>query len=689
MLVSLFLACGAAHVHATSLDSLNNALSEAATTSDSIRILYDLYDLSPRKESIKIAWKMLEIAERTHDSKLGLDMLRQIANVSSRNDSVLADLQMRCRSYPESDDKSSTATFIALRRAGHDARYIPEKERLKKIENVIHRFQRVKEYGSPFDNIEQLGTLCILLGNGTHHVLLGKYIDKSIDMLSTLPDSDFAVRNLIYNQATALYTNINIPEKAIAANRQLLDIIERMTADYHRNGRKYRNFDVNKYTIYRNMLQNYSGMSDAEIQACYDSVVAISRRNPDLAAEYANSRIAEPYYLMATHRYREAIPLLRNIVDRNPDLFNRIRALRQLLTAAREVGDADELLNASTNYIAVQDELMEMSSQEAYAELQVIYDYNELSRKHAQLQLMQSQMKLNHQRILIIIGVIALLALVIVLIIVLRLKRKSQSLASTLAKSNDALEIQNQNLTSAQRDLMLARKQAHSAERQKTDFIDYINHEITTPLDTIVEYTHLIVNCADIEKKEFLKRYAGIVSLNTELITTTIHDLIDVAAFDDARLTVSHAPHEIGEICLNAIENMQTHLQPGVKLIFTQENAPAQYATTDGRRVEQALTNLLNNAAKFTSEGSITLSYDVDRDKNIVTFSVTDTGIGIPADKNEVIFERFRKLNRDVQGSGLGLPICAIIAQLLGGEVYLDTSYESHGCRFVFVIPLS
>ena len=689
MLTSLFLACTAFSQTSTLLDSLNNALSEATSTADSIRILYDIYDLSPRKESIKTAWTMLDIAERTNNTKVGLDMLRQIANVSSRNDSVLADLQMRCRRYPDSDDKSSTATFIALRRAGYNARYIPEKERLKKIEDVIRKFQRVREYGSAFDNIEQLGTLCILLGNGTHHVLLGKYIDKSIDMLSSLPESDIAVRNLIYNQAAALYTNLNIPEKAIQADHQLLDIIKRMTADYHRNGRKHRNFDVNKFTVYRNMLQNYNGMTDAEIHACHDSIVAISRRNPDLAAEYANSRIAEPYYYMATHRYREAIPLLRNIVDNNPDHFHKMRALRQLLIAAREVGDDKELLNASTDYIAMQEDLMETSVQEAYADLQILYDVNELSRHNAQLQLKQSEMKLNHQRIMIIIGILALGVLIIALAIVLRLRRKSQSLASTLAKSNDALELQNQNLTSAQRDLMLARKQAHSAERQKSDFIDYINHEITTPLDTIVEYTHLIVDCADIDKKEFLKRYAGIVSLNTELITTTIHDLIDVAAFDDNRLTVSRTPHEIGEMCYNAIENMHSHLQPGVKLIFEQEDAPAQYATTDGRRVEQALANLLNNAAKFTSEGSITLSYDIDRNKNIVKFTVTDTGIGIAPDKSEIIFERFRKLNRDVQGSGLGLPICAIIAQLLGGEIYLDTTYESQGCRFVFIIPLS
>lgn len=130
-------------------------------------------------------------------------------------------------------------------------------------------------------------------------------------------------------------------------------------------------------------------------------------------------------------------------------------------------------------------------------------------------------------------------------------------------------------------------------------------------------------------------------------------------------------------------------LQPGVTISFEQENAPDVYITTDSRRVEQVLINLLSNAAKFTSEGTISLSYIIDRPNNSVTFAVSDTGIGIPEGKEEEIFDRFRKLDRTTQGSGLGLAICRMIADLLGGSVRVDTSHKGKGANFLFTIPIS
>lgn len=103
--------------------------------------------------------------------------------------------------------------------------------------------------------------------------------------------------------------------------------------------------------------------------------------------------------------------------------------------------------------------------------------------------------------------------------------------------------------------------------------------------------------------------------------------------------------------------------------------------------MEQVLTNFLTNAAKFTNKGEIVLSYDIDQTQQQVIFSVTDTGIGVPKDKAEVIFERFEKLDSFAQGTGLGLHICRLIAKLLQGKVMVDTSY-TQGARFIFIHPI-
>ena len=108
---------------------------------------------------------------------------------------------------------------------------------------------------------------------------------------------------------------------------------------------------------------------------------------------------------------------------------------------------------------------------------------------------------------------------------------------------------------------------------------------------------------------------------------------------------------------------------------------------TDARRVEQVLVNLLSNGLKFTDEGYVELAYTVDTEAGTTTFTVTDTGIGVPEGKEEIIFERFEKLSPSSQGNGLGLSISRMIAIQLNGSLYIDTTYTGEGSRFVFTIP--
>lgn len=675
-------------LHASEIDRLKEQLSAATATDDSIRIMYDIYDLSDKKSRAAVAWQMLDIAERTCDNTLGLDMLRHLANTYIRNDSVLEILQQKCATYPDGDDRNATEAFIAMRRAGYIARYASEAKRLDKIKEIIKRYQTLPAQATPYQQIERLGSLCILLGNGTHMAMLAKYIDKSLEMVKALPENDFAVRNIIYNQAAAVYTNLNQTEKAIAANKALLDIMDRMTAYYHNKGRKYRNYDTNRYTSYRNILQNYEGLSDKEIQQYYDSIKSIAARNDAVAADMGNNMV-NAYYLMAVGDYAGAIPLLENIIEAQTDNFNVMRAMRNIITAAKATGDNEILLKYTSRYNTILDEYARLSAQDTYTELQTIYDVKDLQMRNTRLELDHIESRMAHQRMILTGGIIVLIIMLIILGILIRVIRKSRRLTKGLAQSNDALKNERANLLATQQKLIDARDDARRAERYKAEFIDNMSLEITNPLNAIVEYSHLIVDCADNDKKKYLQRYADIVKLNTELLNTIVHDLLDVGTLENATLSIKRLPAPVGNMCRMAVESVRSHLQPGVTINFEQENAPDTYVTTDSRRVEQVLINLLSNAAKFTSEGSISLSYSIDRPNNSVTFAVSDTGIGIPEGKEEEIFDRFRKLNRDSQGSGLGLAICRMIADLLDGSVKVDTSHTGKGATFLFTIPIS
>ncbi len=130
------------------------------------------------------------------------------------------------------------------------------------------------------------------------------------------------------------------------------------------------------------------------------------------------------------------------------------------------------------------------------------------------------------------------------------------------------------------------------------------------------------------------------------------------------------------------------HRKPeSVKLYFTSEVDDDYRITTDANRLRQVLINFLTNAEKNTEQGEIHLYCSISENPGKVTFSVTDTGTGIPEDKVEMIFERFKKLDEFKQGTGLGLNICRIIADRLHGEVKLDKSY-TNGARFLFILPV-
>ena len=144
--------------------------------------------------------------------------------------------------------------------------------------------------------------------------------------------------------------------------------------------------------------------------------------------------------------------------------------------------------------------------------------------------------------------------------------------------------------------------------------------------------------------------------------------------------------YDIVACCREVIEEIKHLILPGVRLTFIPP--VEQYIlNTDKQRFKQILINLLGNAAKFTREGEIRLTFEIEPNLHQIRLSVTDTGCGIPIEKHPYIFDRFEKVNEFVQGAGLGLAISLLIAQLLKGSLFIDSTYTS-GARFVFIHPI-
>ena len=233
--------------------------------------------------------------------------------------------------------------------------------------------------------------------------------------------------------------------------------------------------------------------------------------------------------------------------------------------------------------------------------------------------------------------------------------------------------------------LVVARERAEESDMLKSAFLANMSHEIRTPLNAIVGFSSLMQS-EELSQEERAE-YCAIVVNNSEMLLTLLNDILDISSLECGKIRFNYASEEIVQICQHALMTTAHTRQEGVEGRF--ECAVDSFMlTTDAHRLSQILINLLTNAGKFTSEGSITLGVEIDKEHGEVLFSVTDTGPGIPPDKQEMVFNRFEKLEGNKKkGTGLGLAICRQIAVIIGGRIWVDPTYTG-GARFIFAHPL-
>lgn len=240
-------------------------------------------------------------------------------------------------------------------------------------------------------------------------------------------------------------------------------------------------------------------------------------------------------------------------------------------------------------------------------------------------------------------------------------------------------------LKQTEQELIAAKERAEESNKLKTAFLANMSHEIRTPLNAIVGFSSLMQS-EELSQEERAE-YCDIVVNNSEMLLTLLNDILDISSLECGKIRFNYASEEIVQICQHALMTTAHTRQEGVEGRF--ECAVDSFMlTTDAHRLSQILINLLTNAGKFTSEGSITLGVEIDKEHGEVLFSVTDTGPGIPPDKQEMVFNRFEKLEGNKKkGTGLGLAICRQIAVIIGGRIWVDPTYTG-GARFIFAHPL-
>lgn len=668
--------------------SMLKKLKEASTAEDSLSLLLNLYDLQYYKSRRKYATQVYNLAERINRPDKQLEILRDLADIYVANDTAMRRIVNAARNFPESPEQRETLTYVRVRERSLSTsnRSIYEISASRAPEFIKELSDSTKiSHENVNDRVLNMFSLVYFLRRNTPGVLMDQILNTLEHTIHELPLKLFELRSEFFKQSSMAYTTLEHDDEAVDACRHLLALLDENEKHKRANGRPYFHDNFDRYVAYRRMLANGRALTKEEATDIYRKIQALAKNDPDVAADINKNHLVDINYYATIEDWPKAVHYIRQQMEYLDNVVYRRRLMHQYLTGARAIGDPAIIADASERYIDCLEDFVKTSESERMREIQLMADLNNINDHAHELEIEKERSKASNQRaitgLVISLSVVMLFLLIILVVGYMRTKKYRQNLEKAVSE----LKKERANALKSQKELIVARNKAQVANRQKTEFINNMTHEVRTPLSAIADYSRLIADCVTDDKRKYLNNYVRLIEFNNELVETMVNDVLDISEIDSNRMTIHSEPTSVNPICTLAIENASHYLQPGVKIKFANADKPDVTIHTDRKRVEQVLINLLNNAAKFTKEGEIVLSYTLTG--GTIEFAVTDTGSGIPEGKEELIFQRFEKLDSSTQGAGLGLPIARLIAGLLKGKVKVDTSYKG-GARFIFSIPL-
>jgi len=276
-----------------------------------------------------------------------------------------------------------------------------------------------------------------------------------------------------------------------------------------------------------------------------------------------------------------------------------------------------------------------------------------------------------------------------------KLQHKNEELQAAeeeLRVSNEELRDINQILEEQKQELEEAKEKAEESDRLKSAFLANMSHEIRTPMNGIMGFSQVLLNAETTKEKQ--NKFLEIIHSRSKHLLQIINDIVDISKMEANQFSIHKESFNVNDLFNELYDTYQTdktsysksNLSIDVDLSLNRENS---FIFTDKQRLRQILTNLISNAIKFTDQGSILFGYKKYTNDQLL-FYVKDTGIGISPENHKSIFDRFRQVddtsNRNHDGTGLGLTISKNLAELLGGELWLEST-KGNGSTFYFTIP--
>lgn len=484
------------------------------------------------------------------------------------------------------------------------------------------------------------------------------YLESAIQMAESLPEQErYRYLKFMAGRICFSYAQTKKNKEGIEIMEQNIKRIELYYKEHYQKQRPFYKIELHLLQPYSFMIANIPHMSKKK-EAYYWNKVLLIRKKLNKPEDLYSYYLCVYNYHTINDNITKALATNDSLIGYAkmlaPQQLPRLYQLSSiLLEKEKDYQHALKYLKLSHQ---VADSLNLQSVQQQLNELQVKYDLNKLSNEKNELEIK------NKQHLLLFLTVILIIS-ILVSTYLSRSLRKERRLKTELKRLH---------------------AKAQESEKMKQAFINSICHEIRTPLNAIVGFSDLIMN-PEIDE-EMRREFPAEIQRSTKLLTSLISSMLEVANLDVSEERLPSEPVNINQICIQELKILKGEQKIGVDYLMDVPESDIVFPTHE-RYLATVVAHLLENANKFTTEGAITLGCRMDDTKQKLLLSVTDTGCGIPDEKQEEVFDRFAKLDTFTIGNGLGLYLCRLIVKRLGGEIAIDSTYKT-GTRVVVSLPL-
>lgn len=624
-------------------------LAKAPSAKDSVIVLYNIFDLSPRKDQPDVARQIYAAASRAGMRDVQLDIARQATTFFDKPevcDTIIAAVNL----LPDSREKTETILFIRMMKLAQTQEFSSESHRQAQLVDLIANLENERN-----DDMQLYDLYAVVeyLGSDVKGEMLATYLGDLVKLVNSDSFSLYALRNLVYTEAANTYTDVGDYKKAIEADRYLLSVMHDLQEDYHDSGRLYRDFSIAEYISLRRMMRNYKALNLQEIEQIHARALELAGKYPEVADDMSDNPRYYAHYYTATEQYDKALPYIRRQLLTERSASARRQLLGMQIEAARHTGNQALLLSGLTEYNEMLEELNHSQATNKYKELQILYDINNLKRKNLNLELERQKAESERARMMMywVLGawIVCLIGLAVIFIIWRRYRRN-------VAQLN-----------------MLADHVAEERDRLKRlAYYDYAEDDLP-------------------DDNEFMEvRPASSRSNHSDnalqVIENILNDLMYIASIGKEAREKQIMAFKLSSLIDSCAEKVRPLLAPGVKLDIQR---PEENITIHADRdcAEHVLFHMLRDSAKYTDKGEILLQISPTPEMGMVRFTVTDTGLPLEAGVEEIMFENFLDINKLIELPSSGIFLSRMSAFLLSSSLKSARKYKN-GCKFTFLMPI-